>query len=589
MGYSFQDDSVQMMDTDVGRLLAGFVQGVDDFAADEDFAKHLVAIFASNDNEAIRAIDIRKLSTFSSELWQTRNWYFRLAKVVPNLLLQLMKLGPKNLKELEKAHKFWSKPFKFSPKSMSPSEEVAKKYLAVLKDLRKQLEACQEAAQGGSGMEPIKVGKFELYNGVGVDADQLKKAQDVLKDASKAMHNIGLGEYCYGPVTLVNSSKLHDQSAAFYVKNTDEIYLSPDVRAGEDVRALCHEVAHRVHTKRHLKAKAEELYRIVGQNGSWVTSYAKTNPEENFCEMVSFAAMRQLKDPNQEPLKAVVPDIKTASAQSVLMRYTATRVADRFADQEPPSELRKLGVAQLAGMYSGTPVTLYHGSTRLFRKFDMNRSRDELVDRYYGKGIFLTPSKMVASAYADANRNIGFDPSVIDDLGRKNPNASKFLRAIYEHGVDGWEKAWRDNGFWRDDPPPGEGHVDMEGFQKFLGGVDPNTLGDIAGYIHGSATKPLGSDSDVVNIFSMSSGAPSYLYDYLDEVGLNSKVYRPKIYTVTVRVSNPLLTKSKAKARRAKQDGYDSVIFYGADLVKGVPEVAVFDPRNVRIKSIEVV
>jgi hypothetical protein len=244
----------------------------------------------------------------------------------------------------------------------------------------------------------------------------------------------------------------------------------------------------------------------------------------------------------------------------------------------------------LAGLTEGRPVTLYHGTTKLFRTFDMAQSRDELVDRFYGKGIFLTPSKRIAEKYAEANRNIGFDPSIIADLKRKNPSAGQLLQALYQKGREGWVDYWKESGFWRDDPPPGEGQLDSEGFDKHLKGVDANTLGDIAGYIIGSKTKPLGADDDgTSNIFNMSTGAPSWLYDELDAVGLNSKVYRPKVYTVAVTVDNTLVTASKAQAARAQSKGYQCVVFYGSGLVDGVPEVAVFNPRNVRIKHIEVV
>jgi len=219
----------------------------------------------------------------------------------------------------------------------------------------------------------------------------------------------------------------------------------------------------------------------------------------------------------------------------------------------------------------------------------MSLSRDELVNRFYGRGIFLTPSKRVAAHYADANRNIGFNPSIIDDLKRKNPNAGRFLESLYKHGKDAWEKFLREEGFWRDDPPPGEGAVDFTGFQKHLG-VDPNTLGDIAGYIIGSATKPLGFGEDgALSLFNQSTGAPEYLYQELDEVGLDSKTYRPKVYTVSVTVENTLITASQSEARRASSQGYDCVVYYGSDLVSGVPEVAVFNPRNVKVKHIEVV
>ena len=260
------------------------------------------------------------------------------------------------------------------------------------------------------------------------------------------------------------------------------------------------------------------------------------------------------------------------------------RVAARFA-----AKTLDLAHWDLEGMLEGKPVTLYHGTTSNFKTFDPSKSREELVDKYYGSGIFLTPSERVARTYAQANRNIGLPASIVDDLKSKNPNAGAFLAILVAQGADGWEAYWKANGFWNDNPAPGEGTLDSESFYRHVG-VDPNTLGDIAGYIIGSKTKPIGlDDNGALDLFNTSTGAPDYLYDELDKVGLDSAKYRPKVYTVTVTVTNPLVTARKTQARGAKSKGYDSVIFYGSDLVQGVPEVAVFNPHNVHIRSVEVV
>lgn len=67
-----------------------------------------------------------------------------------------------------------------------------------------------------------------------------------------------------------------------------------------------------------------------------------------------------------------------------------------------------------------------------------SKSRDELVNDFYGRGIFLTPKKHVAVDYAHANRNIGFEPSIIDDLQTRNPGAGRFMRLLYEKGNAAW-------------------------------------------------------------------------------------------------------------------------------------------------------
>lgn len=270
------------------------------------------------------------------------------------------------------------------------------------------------------------------------------------------------------------------------------------------------------------------------------------------------------------------------------MTPSPARVAARFAASKKTPSLTDFG---LEGLGTGAPVTLYHGTSATFSEFDIAKSRDELVNEFYGRGIFLTPSKSVAWKYAHANRNKGLPVSVIDDLTRVNRNAGAFLRALYEKGQDAWEPYWKAHGFWRDDPAPGEGHFDSEGFDRHLGGVDGNTLMDIAGHIIGSVKKQAPPDAaeEIFDLFGGGgTGSPDWLYDDLDKVGLDSTKYRPKVLTVVVRVSNPLVTASKAEARKAPSKGYDSVVYYGPDLVGGEAEVAIYDARKAKIMHVEV-
>ncbi|NIT77334.1 MAG: hypothetical protein GWN58_23045 [Anaerolineae bacterium] len=238
----------------------------------------------------------------------------------------------------------------------------------------------------------------------------------------------------------------------------------------------------------------------------------------------------------------------------------------------------------LRPLLEGQPVTLYHGTTRQFAKFDLSKSREDLVKNYYGAGIFLTPSKRVAWKYADANRNIGFDPEIITEMKRINRNVGTFLEWLYKYGYErGWEILIEK---LRKKVP--EDQPITEEMDKFFGGIDHNAMNDIAPYIIGSKFKVNRGGDDFINIFDTRTGLPDYVYDDLDKVGLNSKKYRPKVYTVTAKAQKVLVTKSKAKAKTARQKGYDAVIFYGSDLVDNVPEVAIFDPKNVRITKVQV-
>lgn len=195
------------------------------------------------------------------------------------------------------------------------------------------------------------------------------------------------------------------------------------------------------------------------------------------------------------------------------------------------------------------------------------------MDKFYGRGIFLTPSKRVAWKYANANRNIGFPVSIIQDLKRIDAFAGSFLKALVDHGDTAWEM----------EVSPGLSYGQM--FADDAGDIDLNTVHDIAGYVIGSKVTPLEGGGSL-SLFSTSTGTPDWVYDSLDEVGLDSKKYRPKVYTVAVKVNNVLVTARKDQAKKARAQGYDCVVFHGSGLVDGVPEVAVFDPRKAKVVGV---
>ncbi len=256
-----------------------------------------------------------------------------------------------------------------------------------------------------------------------------------------------------------------------------------------------------------------------------------------------------------------------------------SRVAHRYAAQN-----LDLSYWGLGGLLLGQPVTLYHGTTRSFKAFDLKYVRQELVKSYYGGGLFFTPRKEIAWDYAQANRNIGFDPSIVQDLQQINPKAGAFLKALVTQGGNAWDKWTRDFFELSEEDDYGAS------LTEFAGGVDPNDLADIARLVQGSKShNPDPQEGlELFDLFHGSTGMPSWAYDLPDKVGLDGDRYRPKVYTVQVRLVNPLVTRSQSVARKALQRGHDGVIYYGPGIVNHVPEVAVFDPHKIRITHVEV-
>jgi superoxide dismutase len=262
-------------------------------------------------------------------------------------------------------------------------------------------------------------------------------------------------------------------------------------------------------------------------------------------------------------------------------RTAAARVAAR---REVDCHLEHHGLDDLV---RGGSATLYHGTTRQFQRFDTAHIRHDLVNRFYkAPGIFLTPRKGVAEDYAQAARNSKIHMSVVDDLVGKNRGAGEVLGRLVREGRDAWDGLFEDaRAMFPDAASP------VEALEMMTGGVDPNTLMDIAGHVDGSKYTGLPEADTLFDLWGgVPKGTPAYIFDDMESVGLDPSEYRPKVYTVTVSgLGKVLVTKSKSEAEKARTKGYDAVVFCGADLVDGVPEVVVFDPSRVRVTKVDVI
>lgn len=231
--------------------------------------------------------------------------------------------------------------------------------------------------------------------------------------------------------------------------------------------------------------------------------------------------------------------------------------------------------AGLDGLREGRSVTLYHGTTRLFRRFTLEAMSDEQTDSKFqrGAGIFFAVSQRVAQGYATGNRNWGLSSTVVDDLKRKNRAAGALLEELVKKGSKGWAAYLEATG------------LEFDALSEALHIDDLNDLNDIASYVEGSAFGA--SDSSTLSeMFGMGGvGMPDDTYDALDRVGLNSRTYRPKVYTVAVTCHNAGLIVNPSQAKRARQQGHDCVVYDGE---AGI-EVIVFDPKRIRIQKVDVV
>lgn len=84
-----------------------------------------------------------------------------------------------------------------------------------------------------------------------------------------------------------------------------------------------------------------------------------------------------------------------------------------------------------------------------------------------------------------------------------------------------------------------------------------------------------------------SRGTPDWIFNVIERLGLNRMRYEPKVYKVELRATNVLVTGKRSEARKARQNGFDGLVYTGSDLVRGVPELVVYNPNQIRILDIK--
>ena len=293
---------------------------------------------------------------------------------------------------------------------------------------------------------------------------------------------------------------------------------------------------------------------------------------------------------NGQPIDDTTRDSLFAEAQSTAQTRQATH--KRVAGLDPKAQKDLLRYWGLEGLTSGTPVTLYHGTTaQKFSAFSLDKNRDALVTKFFGRGLFFTPDKSVAWKYAYAARNMSQLPrSIIDELRARNPSAAEFMRIMHEQGYDG--DTWL-NFYTAHNLLSANGQIDKQKETELFGGLDPQTIADVAEYIEGAkqpgGVPDMGEEIVAVMHGTKAGGLPNWVFQSLAQLGLDPNEYAPKVVTVQVVAQKPLVTDDQTEAKNAQTKGYDSLVVVSHEaLVDGVPEVAVFDASKVRVVDIEV-
>lgn len=171
-------------------------------------------------------------------------------------ILQQLSLPPPLLKKVQAATKYWSKSDLKFPKAkekwMPRNGEKVLAYKKLLNEFHSQIDTAELALakgkahseEGSTTKRPA--GPFTVINTGGFSDEIVEKAIKSVEVSAKMMQGIGLSKVCYGDVLISNTLTSRTSVAAFYVINSDEMFVRANVSPDHDtVRFICHELAHR--------------------------------------------------------------------------------------------------------------------------------------------------------------------------------------------------------------------------------------------------------------------------------------------------------------------------------------------------------
>lgn len=236
------------------------------------------------------------------------------------------------------------------------------------------------------------------------------------------------------------------------------------------------------------------------------------------------------------------------------------------------------GREQFVNLLEGKKAVFYHGTNVDFKKFDPNKAKKQRNDKFFGGGIFLTPTTSTASRYANANANNSLHISIIDKAKKIDKRLYAFMYDLYHKG----------NSTWRD--PKHEDFIDKYEFRD----VNMNEIADLVNKIPDSQSEKdynKGDDNNMVDYMSLFSNTSSALDYYeienLMKLGLGD--YRPRILSVEVnpRGGEIFITNNQKEARNTKAPIV--IVYSHDDLVDDVPEIIIRDSKMLKIIASEVI
>jgi hypothetical protein len=177
-------------------------------------------------------------------------------------ILQQLSLPANLTKKVQAASKYWTKSRLNAPRrdkrpwaSGFRGIEAPAAYLEQMSVWREHMALAREClAKGvphGEGTKSkVQAGPFTLVNTGSFPDEVMENVKQAVLKAAKGLTSVGLGKICYGDILVSKQIKARSNVLAFYIINSDEMFVRADAKATHDiVQTICHELAHRLEHK----------------------------------------------------------------------------------------------------------------------------------------------------------------------------------------------------------------------------------------------------------------------------------------------------------------------------------------------------
>lgn len=242
------------------------------------------------------------------------------------------------------------------------------------------------------------------------------------------------------------------------------------------------------------------------------------------------------------------------------------------------------------------PAMLYHGTTRTFDNHNINKNRTVLNNNYQGDWICYTESKEVAFKYADAARNQNIDKDLIledmkeyfNDKGEAGYYFHNLSLLALEKGSEvAFEeiyKIYADQKNISEEESPRKINELLQYFKEKYD-LDINDFFDLLDDVEGSNVYEKQNDKfeEIMNIFSGKIKEISYYSIELQKkLGFKKSLYQPQVIISEISGEKVLYTDDPEKAKNAKKEGYDIVVYSGDNCVDGVREILIAKENQIK-------